>query len=183
MKLIIPNRFKNINYGTDVPINIKNKAETLVSSKKAYICMAQRCGKTHIAYAIASFFNESKYKTWFLNTGEMLRQMRRRVRKSEAESAESLYRQLINFDGLLFFDDIGAEKASDWVRETFYLILNDKYENMIPVIFTSNYSLDELAEKMGDRVVSRIMGICDILKLEGRDRRLEMRGRRLTPRF
>mgnify|MGYP001571746467 FL=1 len=175
MKLIIPNRFKNINYGTDVPINIKNKAETLVSSKKGiYLYGPAGCGKTHIAYAIASFFNESKYKTWFLNTGEMLRQMREEFEKSEAESKESLYRQLINFDGLLFFDDIGAEKASDWVRETFYLILNDKYENMIPVIFTSNYSLDELAEKMGDRVVSRIMGICDILKLEGRDRRLEM---------
>lgn len=173
MKLIIPNRFKDINYEKDVPVNIKNKTENLISSKKGlYLYGPAGVGKTHIAYAIASFFNENKYQTWFLNTGEMLRQIREEFEKTEIESIESIYEQLINFKGLLFLDDIGAEKMTDWVRETFYLILNNKYENMIPVVFTSNYNLDELAEKVGDRVVSRIMGICDILKLEGNDRRV-----------
>lgn len=172
MKLVIPNRFKDINYEKDVPVNIKNKVENLISNKKGLYLYGQTgVGKTHIAYAIASFFNENKYKTWFLNTGEMLRQMREEFEKTEF--IEPIYEQLIDFNGLLFLDDIGAEKMTDWVRETFYLILNNKYENMIPVIFTSNYSLDELAEKVGDRVVSRIMGICDILKLEGNDRRVK----------
>ena len=80
--------------------------------------------------------------------------------------------KIMDFKGLLFIDDIGAEKMTEWVAETFYLILNYRYNEMLPTIFTSNLSPSELAERIGDRIVSRIIGSSDVIKLDGEDRRL-----------
>ena len=40
---------------------------------------------------------------------------------------------------LLVLDDLGAEKTSDWVEETLSLIVNTRYSERRPTIFTSNY--------------------------------------------
>ena len=59
-----------------------------------------------------------------------------------------------------------------WVGETFYSIINTRYERMLPTFFSSNLSLPELAEKMGDRIASRIAEMCQIIKLSGKDLRI-----------
>ena len=50
----------------------------------------------------------------------------------------------------LVLDDLGIEKTSDWSFQTLYLIINQRYEKLKPVIFTSNLSLEELAGQLGD---------------------------------
>ena len=74
----------------------------------------------------------------------------------------------------LVLDDLGAEKTSDWVLQTLYVIINNRYEAQVPTLFTSNHSLDELASRLGsDRIPSRIAGMCEIIELDGDDRRIE----------
>ena len=46
---------------------------------------------------------------------------------------------------LLIIDDLGKEQCSDWSMSTLYSILNDRYEDMKPVIVTTNYNADQLA--------------------------------------
>jgi DNA replication protein DnaC len=41
-----------------------------------------------------------------------------------------------------------------------------------PIIFTSNLSPEKMVEKFGDRIVSRIIGSCDVVELTGNDRRI-----------
>jgi DNA replication protein DnaC len=65
----------------------------------------------------------------------------------------------------LVFDDFGAEKTTEWALQTLYLIINHRYENEKITIFTSNFTLSELAEKLGDeRITSRIQQMCRIVK-------------------
>ena len=73
---------------------------------------------------------------------------------------------------LLILDDLGAEKTTEWVLQTLYIILNNRYSNLKRTIITSNLSLDELRDKIGDRIASRIAGMCKIVKLTGKDRRV-----------
>ena len=40
---------------------------------------------------------------------------------------------------LLVLDDLGAERPTDWVEETMNLIVNTRYNDRKPTIFTSNY--------------------------------------------
>lgn len=73
----------------------------------------------------------------------------------------------------LVLDDLGAEKMSEWVLQTLYIIINSRYENLLPTIFTSNFDLDNLAVKLGDdRIPSRIFGMCYTYRLASGDRRL-----------
>lgn len=65
----------------------------------------------------------------------------------------------------LILDDIGTSKTTDWVLEQLYLLINYRYEMKLTTIYTSNYSLDELGEKLGDdRIPSRIQADCKIIK-------------------
>lgn len=103
-----------------------------------------------------------------VNTTEMLYE----ARKDFKEDTD--YREMmINSQKFMMLDDIGAEKATEWVEEFIYLVVNKRYENNHPMIFTSNLPLSQLAEKIGDRTVSRIKEMCHVVKIEGEDRRLK----------
>ena len=74
---------------------------------------------------------------------------------------------------MLVLDDLGVEKSSEYVIQSLYLIIDQRYRDMRSTVITSNLSLTELAQKLDDRIASRIAGMCKIIKLEGKDRRLK----------
>lgn len=74
---------------------------------------------------------------------------------------------------MLILDDIGVEKTSEWALQTLYIILNNRYSNQLQTIITSNLTIEEIGNKLGDRIASRIAGMCKIVKLAGRDRRIK----------
>ena len=73
----------------------------------------------------------------------------------------------------LVLDDLGVEKITDWVLETLYVLINDRYENEQKLIITSNKNIKELSESLGDRLASRIMEMCHVVELKGEDKRLK----------
>jgi len=72
---------------------------------------------------------------------------------------------------LLHIDDLGAEHRTDWVLEQLYTIINSRYEDERSTIVTSNLGRDELAEQLGERTVSRLEGMCEIIPFYGADAR------------
>ncbi len=73
----------------------------------------------------------------------------------------------------LCLDDLGVESTTDWVFQTLYVIINNRYENLLPTVITSNLSLNQLSEKMEDgRLASRIAGMCEVIEMEGEDKRI-----------
>jgi DNA replication protein DnaC len=80
---------------------------------------------------------------------------------------------------LLHVDDLGAENRTDWVLEQLYTIVNSRYEDERAMIVTTNLEPHELAEQLGERTVSRLIGICgDGIPLWGPDERAAARDRR-----
>ena len=72
----------------------------------------------------------------------------------------------------LFIDDLGVEKCSDYVFTAFYTIINYRYAHELTTIISSNLTPMDLSEKFSDRISSRIKGMCEVVILNGRDRRL-----------
>jgi DNA replication protein DnaC len=72
---------------------------------------------------------------------------------------------------LLHIDDLGAEHRTDWVLEQLYTIVNARYQDERSTLITSNLSRDELAEQLGERIVSRLEGSCELLPFYGSDAR------------
>ena len=74
---------------------------------------------------------------------------------------------------LLHIDDLGAEHRTDWVLEQLYTIINGRYEDERSTIVTSNLDAIKLREQLGERIVSRLEGMCEILPFYGPDQRLQ----------
>ena len=66
---------------------------------------------------------------------------------------------------LLVLDDLGAEqvKNTGWVEDRLYQIIGERHDNMKPIVFTSNLSPKELADRLGERLTWRI------IEMVGRD--------------
>lgn len=77
----------------------------------------------------------------------------------------------------LILDDIGVEKNSEKTIEALNSIIDYRYREMKHTVFTSNLALEQLANKLGDRIVSRITEMCGygrgVIEITGDDRRLK----------
>lgn len=76
---------------------------------------------------------------------------------------------------LLALDDLGAERPTDWAKETITRLIDARTMRGLPTIVTSNYRLGQLRDIWGgiegDRLASRIMGACERVEMSGSDRR------------
>ena len=133
-------------------------------------------GKTHLAVAIARFIIEQKQiAARVARTVELLSDIRRTFNEHDGYRAESEAEliQKLAFVPLLILDDLGAEKVSDWVREVLYRIIDERWLEQKPMIITTNFNLKELEERIGERIVSRIAGVCTQVEMQNRDYRIE----------
>ena len=168
----LPARYDNVAY-EDVHEDIRKKFEVMSETHKGlYIHGVVGTGKTHIAYALYRWcFPKAGAYGRFWNTTELLRDIRLDFNRDNYDKHRS-EDELMRFKGVLFLDDIGAEKNSDWATETFYMVINKRYNDKLPMVFTSNLSIKDLSIHLDDRTASRIVETCDVVELKGGDRRL-----------
>jgi DNA replication protein DnaC len=113
-------------------------------------------------------------------TPKLLTQIRQTYQATDSEDAyDAFFKRLTSVD-LLYIDDLGSERHTDWVVEQLYALINERYESRLSMLVTSNASDDVdkgqrlLEEQIGARSVSRLIEICgDPLPLFGPDQRVE----------
>lgn len=169
-----PPRFKAAKW-SDVPKDVQKHIEAIREHRKGlYLHGDCGTGKTHLVWGISQKFAEMAVRHTIINSTNLLADIREDFDKRKAYSEwETTLDKLSAFKGVIIIDDLGAEKHSEWVAETFYHTINKKYEAKHPMIFTSNYTLDEIADRIGDRVASRIFEMTKVVHLKGEDRRLK----------
>lgn len=126
-------------------------------------------GKTYALYAIQKRAREHRMEvTNVENWVELLTDLRQKV------AGGVLYDPLehITSKVVIVIDDLGAEKQTDWSQEILYLIINRIYLKEKTAILSTNYSIEEFQTRYGDRIMSRIAEMCELVELTGEDRRL-----------
>jgi DNA replication protein DnaC len=167
---------------------INNKTEqkdlaNVITGKGLYVYGPIGSGKTlYVAHLLEQIIRERYLITknaynildlyTFINAPSMLQRIKESYMDKNGTTEQELISSYSNVD-ILVVDDIGAQKISEWVLETFYLILNYRYEYLKTTIYTSNFSLQQLAEKLDDRIPSRIQESCTIRKFTNTDLRLK----------
>jgi DNA replication protein DnaC len=164
MTVEIPQRFAEATYDK-VPQHIKDIFEKMRESRKGiYLHGGVGTGKTFIAYALLREWEDQRSKeneqrdqavqesiksgvvsdtakvrvpAVFWNSTRLLFDLRSEFKRNSEETSK----ELIERNNLLFLDDLGAEKVTEWVEEVMYLTVNTRYERNVPMIITSNLPL------------------------------------------
>lgn len=71
----------------------------------------------------------------------------------------------------LFFDDLGTENTTEWSREIIFRLLEHCVSENKTVFISTNLTMNELKERLHERIVSRIMQLCVPVQVKGEDRR------------
>lgn len=71
---------------------------------------------------------------------------------------------------LVIFDDLGAERGTDYALEKVYNIIDSRYRKGLPMILTTNLTIDEMkreADVRYSRIYDRIFEICYPMQFTG----------------
>ena len=108
------------------------------------------CGKTHLAAAAANFVVDIGVPTLFLTVPDLLDSLRFSYNDPESTFEERF--ENIRRSPLLVMDDFGTENATPWAQEKLFQILNYRYINNLPLLITTNLSLNQLEGRIRSRL-------------------------------
>ena len=89
------------------------------------------------------------------------------LKKSFEDHTEDEHAVLAKYSNAqyLVIDDLGSTKFTEWGTSVLQMLINNRYENLLTTVITSNLSLDDLGTALGDqRTTSRIRRMCKLLK-------------------
>jgi DNA replication protein DnaC len=149
-----------------------NKFEQIKHMKENSVYLwsnANGTGKTHLAHCIRIKLKD--YAIMFTSFELIIDKIKESWKDKNEKDSELEFINLITGVDLLIIDDFGAETMSDFVLKTIYKIINKFVVDRIPLIITSNISIDEFVnENIEDlnrrRIGDRLKGACVEIKLK-----------------
>lgn len=100
----------------------------------------------------------------------LLAEIKHSYDKSNDETKKQILSEYTHIPTLVL-DDLATETANAWVRERLNTIIYYRDARRHKTIYTSNKDLDELSERLDERITSRIRQHCEVIHLTGPDRR------------
>lgn len=172
---LTPAAFRNARLDPDAPALVARWVRAFVEgtlSAKCSLILSGRVGrgKTHLAYAALRAVAESgcARSAW---AGGTVSEVFARLRPGSGEDRATVIHELTTAP-ILLLDDLGASKDSEWTEETFLALVDARSRRVAPVIVTTNSGPKELRAQIGDRAMSRLLGMGVEIVVEGDDRRL-----------
>jgi DNA replication protein DnaC len=152
-------------------------------------------GKTHLAVACLKELIRRGHQGLFCDYRELLKDIQASYNPG-SESTELRVLEPIRSAEILVLDDLGASKPSAWALDTIGLVLNARYNSRLTTLITTNYcdatkpegktaktpqgdSLrtvreDTLADRIGERMRSRLFEMCRTIEVNSNDFRREV---------
>lgn len=141
---------------------------TLVHGPSLLLSGAVGRGKTYQAWgAVRALAVSGLRVSWKVTTAADLYAS---IRPRAGVDGESVFQSFAHAR-LLVVDDLGAAKTTEFTEEINYRLVNHRYEDELPTLFTSNVPPKELASALGGRVASRLVEMTTRVVLRGEDRR------------
>lgn len=161
--------------------NAKKYANKLINGetdKGLFITGTYGVGKTYLASCIANETIKNKNTVVFGTLIQLLDYIKDTYKDSDVSDKE--YLNLYSSVDLLIIDDLGKEKPTEWVLEKLFLIVNNRYNNYLPIVITTNYTRNQLRERlcvnknysMVDSIISRLYEMCGGIEIKDEDHRM-----------
>jgi len=129
-----------------------NSARQFANHHKGWLLLQGKygCGKTHLAAAIANEAIEMGVLTLFLTVPDLLDTLRFAYNDQEFTFEERF--EEIRHIPLLILDDFGTQNATPWAQEKLFQIINFRYINHLPLVVTTNLSIDDIEPRIRSRL-------------------------------
>jgi DNA replication protein DnaC len=149
-----------------------------------YVHGACGVGKTHLACAVQKRLNADGVFSDLVFSAEMFLQLHKSFGRNPADMEDAVIAKYAPFSGvsIALFDDVGAQKVSDYTVDAWYKIVDRRYRHNLPTFFTSNLTPKELAATLGARTASRIISGA-LFELTGEDRRTKKHKAHWTEKY
>lgn len=128
-------------------------------------------GKTHLAVSTLKLWISAGRAGAFATVPILLQSLRKGYEQKDYDERIEILCSV----PLLILDDFGTERPNPWATEQLFTIINGRSTSGKATIFTSNLSIEQAEERLGEwgiRISSRIMGMCDVVTMNGKDRRI-----------
>lgn len=124
-------------------------------------------GKTHLAAAISNALIDRGIPVLFNTYSEHLE----RIREEYDKTGQKKHLSMMKNTPMLVLDDIGKERKNSWTQQILFDVVNYRYEHLLPIIITTNFDADELANHCESAVWSRLFEISSAVETSGKDYR------------
>jgi DNA replication protein DnaC len=149
-------------------------------------------GKTHLAVSI---LRALIYKHGSVGLFYDFRDLLKKIQNCYNPVSQSTEMQILDpvlSSEVVVLDDLGSERPTEWVRDTFAYILNTRYNQKLTTLITSNFddqpreirtlsngsrvpSEESLEDRIGIRLRSRLYEMCKVIRIEGSDFRIHVK--------
>lgn len=123
-------------------------------------------GKTYASSCIANYLMEHLKTVFVMNLSRYINKLQR-----EWAEAEKDVMSYVETCDLLVIDDFGVEKASEFVIEKTFSLIDTRYRTGKPMIITTNLNIQDIENKFGLRIADRIKEMCFPLPVIGTSKR------------
>ena len=131
-------------------------------------------GKTFLSTCIARVVSESGHSVVYDTACNIFDQFEAEKFHRDEESAAEDVKRYMECD-LLIIDDLGTEMLTSFVQSAFYQLVNGRLMTGKKTIINTNLKLEELGQRYGAQVLSRIEGEYQRLPFIGEDIRKQKR--------
>lgn len=142
----------------------ENAEKVLEKGIGIYLFGVKGTGKTRLTACMGNELMKNYYTVLYTNFAEISREIFR----------DDAYIDRLGRIDFLFIDDFGTERITKgeddlWLQEKVFEVINKRYIENKPIIFTSNYSLLAMMKERGlaERTADRIIEMCEAIKLNG----------------
>ena len=169
--------------GTDKDIftelkNIETNIVSFVNEGKNLYLHSKICGNGKTAWAtrlIQSYLNhvwpesDLTCRALFINVPRFLLTLKESI-STNSDYINHIKKYVIDAD-LVVWDEIGVKALTTYEHEHLLNLINTRLDCKKSNIYTSNLTADELKEKIGERLYSRVVNMSTCFEFKGSDKR------------
>ena len=123
-------------------------------------------GKTYFSNCIGNRLLNNLVPVVCVGINQLLERIRQTYGRYGQEGEDTVLRGLALAD-LLILDDLGSENCTEWSRSKVYSIIDSRYRNRLPIIVSTNKTIEELREMYHNRTIDRLLEICTPVENKG----------------
>ncbi len=128
-------------------------------------------GKTFLTHCVAKALIDEGYSVLYTTAYSLID----RIGKDSYGGEDGTFTESVYAADLLVIDDLGTERQTDYSEMQLFNVINERLTAQRAMLISTNLTVEELRDKYGERIISRVFGNFTGIGMHDEDVRLKKR--------